>query len=88
MKIHVGHGDMCAEERLQKNGVSRRDFMKFCAAVSAALGLGASGATEVAAALTQKKRPSVVYLHFAECTGCSEAVLRSVEPVMISYNFV
>lgn len=83
MKIHVGHGDMSAEERLQKNGVSRRDFMKFCAAVSAALGLGASGAAEVAAALTQKKRPSVVYLHFAECTGCSESVLRAVEPIMI-----
>ncbi|EPR42214.1 hydrogenase (NiFe) small subunit HydA [Desulfovibrio sp. X2] len=83
MKIHVGHGDRSAEERLQANGVSRRDFMKFCAAVSAVLGLGASGATEVAAALTQKRRPSVVYLHCAECTGCSESVLRAVQPIMI-----
>lgn len=83
MKIHVGHGDANAEERLNKNGVSRRDFMKFCATVSAVLGLGASGASEVAAALTQKRRPSVVYLHFAECTGCSESVLRAVEPIMI-----
>jgi [NiFe] hydrogenase small subunit len=54
--------------------------MKFCAAVATALGMGPTFAADVAAALTQKKRPSVVYLHFAECTGCSEAVLRTVDP--------
>nr|1FRV_A Chain A, HYDROGENASE [Megalodesulfovibrio gigas]1FRV_C Chain C, HYDROGENASE [Megalodesulfovibrio gigas] len=30
--------------------------------------------------LTAKKRPSVVYLHNAECTGCSESLLRTVDP--------
>lgn len=80
MKFSVGLGRDGAEERLAAKGVSRRDFMKFCAMVAAALGMGPEFAPRVAEALTAKKRPSVVYLHMAECTGCSEAVLRTVEP--------
>ncbi|GAB7079523.1 hydrogenase small subunit [Megalodesulfovibrio paquesii] len=60
--------------------MDRRDFMKFCGMVAAAMGMGASFATEVAAALESKKRPSVVYLHGAECTGCTEGLLRSIDP--------
>nr|P13062.2 RecName: Full=Periplasmic [NiFe] hydrogenase small subunit; AltName: Full=NiFe hydrogenlyase small chain [Desulfovibrio multispirans] len=26
------------------------------------------------------RRPSVVYLHAAQCTGCSEALLRTTKP--------
>ncbi len=80
MKFSVGLAKEGAEERLAKNGVSRRDFMKFCAAVAAVMGMEASFANQVAAALTNPKRPSVVYFHFAECTGCSEALLRTVNP--------
>lgn len=80
MRISIGLGRDGAEKRLQDRGIGRREFMKFCAAVATALGMGPAFATDVAAALTQKKRPSVVYLHFAECTGCSEAVLRTVDP--------
>jgi len=80
MRVSIGLAKDDAEKRLERRGVSRRDFMKFCAAVGATLGMGAGGADEVFAALTAKKRPSVVYLHFAECTGCSEAVLRTVNP--------
>ena len=80
MKISVGLGKDGAMERLEKNGVNRRDFMKFCATVAAAMGMGPAFAPKVAEALTAKRRPSVVYLHFAECTGCSEAVLRTIEP--------
>lgn len=84
MKISIGLGKEGAENRLEQRGVSRRDFMKFCTAVAAAMGLGSACAPKVAKALTAKKRPSVVYLHFAECTGCSEAVLRTVEPYVDS----
>lgn len=80
MKLFVGLGKGDAEERLKQSGVSRRDFMKFCAAVSAAMGMGPAFAPQVAEALTAKRRPSVVWLHNAECTGCSEAVLRTVNP--------
>jgi len=80
MRVSIGLAKDDAEKRLEEKGVSRRDFMKFCAAVGAALGMGPGAAAEVAAAMTTKKRPSVVYLHGAECTGCSEAVLRTYEP--------
>ncbi|QJT08250.1 hydrogenase small subunit [Oceanidesulfovibrio marinus] len=80
MKLYVGLGRDGAEERLEQRGVTRRDFMKFCTAVAAAMGMGPAFAPKVAEALTSKKRPSVVYLHNAECTGCSEAVLRTTDP--------
>lgn len=80
MKLYVGLGRDGAEERLERRGVTRRDFMKFCTAIAAAMGMGPAFAPTVAEALTSKKRPSVVYLHNAECTGCSEAVLRTTDP--------
>ncbi len=80
MKYAVGLGKDGVEERLEKRGVSRREFMQFCAAVAAVMGLGPAGATTVAHAVTAKRRPSVVWLHLAECTGCSEAILRTVSP--------
>jgi [NiFe] hydrogenase small subunit len=80
MKISVGLGKSDAEERLEKRGVTRRQFMQFCTAVAVAMGMGPGYASEVAAAMTKKRRPSVIYLHNAECTGCSEAVLRTVDP--------
>jgi [NiFe] hydrogenase small subunit len=62
------------------NGVSRREFMKFCSAVAAAIGLGPSFGSKVAAALTAAARPPVLWLHFSECTACTESLLRSVSP--------
>ena len=79
MRIAVGLGKKGGEERLERQGISRRDFMKFCTAVAVTMGLGPSLASEVAAALTGR-RASVVYLHAAECTGCSEALLRTYKP--------
>jgi [NiFe] hydrogenase small subunit len=80
MKFSVGLGREDAEKRLEQRGVTRRDFMKFCASVAAAMGMGPAFAPRVAQALTATKRPSVVWLHNAECTGCSEAILRTVKP--------
>lgn len=80
MKFSVSLAKEGVEERLASRGVSRRDFMKFCAAVAAVMGMEASFAKQVAAALTDPRRPSVVYFHFAECTGCTMAVVRTVNP--------
>jgi len=80
MKFSVGHGKEGAVERLEKRGVSRRDFMKFCGTVAAVMGMGPAFAPKVAEALTADNRPDVVWLHNAECTGCSESILRTVEP--------
>jgi [NiFe] hydrogenase small subunit len=66
-------------DRLIEKGVSRRDFVKFCTLMATTLGLAPTLAPKIAEAVTAK-RPSVVWLHFAECTGCSEGFLRSTYP--------
>lgn len=68
-------------ERLSEKGVSRRDFMKFCGALTATMGLSSSFIPKVAEVFAAPaQRPPVIWLHFAQCTGCSEAALRSMYP--------
>lgn len=68
------------DERLTQKGVSRRDFLRFCGLVSATMGLGPSFAPRIAEALASPQRPPVVWLSFAECTGCPESLLRTSYP--------
>jgi hydrogenase small subunit len=70
------------EEHLVERGIDRRDFLAFCAQMSAVLGLGTLAAPRVAKALTQQKKPSVVWLQLQECTGCVESVLRTGSPTI------
>lgn len=63
-------------------GVSRRDFMKFCSALAAGMALPASVAPRIAHAITDPQRPPVVWLHGAECTGCSMSLLRAEHPTL------
>lgn len=68
-------------KRLEQKGYTRRDFMKFCTFLTAVMGLSASHVTRVAEVFASPaQRPPVIWLHFAECTGCSEAFLRSMYP--------
>lgn len=68
-------------DRLEEKGVSRRDFMRFCASLTATMGLSSSLVSNVADVFAApKQRPPVVWLHFAECTGCTEGILRSMYP--------
>ena len=64
-------------EFLRSRGVTRRDFMRFCGSTTALLGLPATFAPRVAAALERAQRPSVIWLPFQECTGCTEAITRA-----------
>ena len=64
-------------EFLRSRGVTRRDFLSFCASTAALLGLPASFAPRIAAALEQARRPSVIWLPFQECTGCTESITRA-----------
>ena len=59
---------------------SRREFMKFCGVMATFLGMSPAMVPDIAHALSAKKRPSVVYLHCAECTGCTEGLLRAYQP--------
>ncbi len=62
-------------------GYSRRGFMKAVTAATAAMGLPLAQAEQVlAAAENGDNRPPVIWLHFQECTGCSETLLRSNHP--------
>ncbi|MFP4476996.1 MAG: hydrogenase small subunit [Desulfatibacillaceae bacterium] len=68
-------------QELEAKGVTRRDFMKFCTFLTATMGLSVSWVPKVAEVFAAPgQRPPVVWLHFAECTGCSEAVLRTMYP--------
>lgn len=69
-------------EQISSRGVSRRDFLKFCTWMGAYLGLEHSAAGQIAKALETKRRMPVVWLHFQECTCCSESFLRSSHPVV------
>ncbi len=51
--------------------------------VTAPMGLALASkmsAAEVARAVGRSKRPSVIWLHLQECTGCSETLLRTSMP--------
>jgi hydrogenase small subunit len=61
------------------SGVSRRDFIKVCSVAAAAVGLPAWAGEKMAESVG-KKKPSVVWLHFQECTGCTESLLRTSHP--------
>jgi hydrogenase small subunit len=67
---------------LGQRGVSRRDFLEFCAGLGAVLGLDKRSVTRMARALQTLKRPSVVWIQLQECTGCVESVIRTSEPTI------
>ena len=69
-------------EILQAQGVSRRGFMKYCAATASLLALPPAMVPRIANALEQARRPSVIWLSFQECTGCTESLTRSSSPTL------
>jgi hydrogenase small subunit len=69
-------------ESLREHGVSRRGFLKFCAATASMMALPPSMAPVIAAALEKARRPSVIWLSFQECTGCTESLTRSFSPTV------
>ena len=72
-------GMAALENRL---GISRRSFMQLCAAMAATMGLPAGADAAIAEAVASKRRPSVIWLHFQECTGCTESLLRAEHPTL------
>jgi [NiFe] hydrogenase small subunit len=68
-------------EKLEGKGVSRRDFMKFCTFLTATMGLSSSFIPKVAEVFAAPaQRPPVIWLHFGECTGCTEGAIRAMYP--------
>jgi len=77
-----GNSGMTPEEKKKAlEGIDRRDFMGFCATVAATLGLSSSFIPKIAEAVEgAAKKPSVIWLHFQECTGDSESFLCASYP--------
>ena len=69
-------------EILQAKGVSRRGFLKYCATTASLLALPPSMIPRIAAAIENARRPSVIWLSFQECTGCTESLTRSASPTV------
>ncbi len=80
-------------QHLRREGLSRRQFLKLCGALAVAMNLqeapalagmtrGSRPAHSVARALTERTRVPVMWLHFQDCTGCSEALTRSLAPTL------
>ena len=67
---------------LTTRGVSRRRFLQFATAMTAALALPASYAPRVAKALETAGKPVLVWLEFQDCAGNSESMLRSSHPAV------
>ena len=85
MANQIGSQSSTIEQHLKESGVSRRSFLQLCTAlmVTAPVGLGVTSkanALEVAQTIGKAKRPSVIWLQFQDCTGCSETLLRTSRP--------
>jgi hydrogenase small subunit len=67
---------------MRERGYDRRDFLQFCGFAAAAAGLAPTARGAVAKAFEKKQRPPVVWLHFQECTCCSESFIRASHPIV------
>ena len=81
------HEDGILMAGLAQHGVSRRSFMKFCATLASVMALPPAAGLAMAEAMTAARRPSVIWLPFQECTGCTESITRSHSPTIESVIF-
>lgn len=78
--------DTTIGEHLKRSGVSRRDFVSLCSMlmVTAPAGLalteGAKSPEQLAKVVAKARKPVVIWLHFQDCTGCTETLLRTSRP--------
>ncbi|MCG6987061.1 MAG: hydrogenase small subunit [Gemmatimonadetes bacterium] len=69
-------------EHLERRGVSRRAFLKYCGELAVVLGVSQALTPQIAEALQKVRRPSVIWLQLQECTGCVESTLRTSDPTI------
>jgi hydrogenase small subunit len=74
-------------EELRRQGISRRSFLKFCAAVASSMAIPATMVPAMAQSLAQARRQSVIWMSFQECTGCMESLTRSFSPAVDNLIF-
>lgn len=70
-------------QNLHTPKISRREFLKFCATTASLLALPPSMIPQIAQALQNAPRQSVIWLSFQECTACTESLLRTYTPTTV-----
>ena len=78
--LPVCKSDKNLDAELSAKGFDRRDFMKWAGVMTSALALPSSFIPLTAKAAEVANRLPVIWLHMAECTGCSESLLRTEDP--------
>ena len=71
--------DWLARE-LRSRGVSRREFLGFCAAMAGTLALPDDAIAQIARAMQKVEKPVLVWLEFQDCAGNTEGFLRASRP--------
>ena len=85
-------------QNLEKQGVSRREFLKMSGFLAVAMGLQGCSVEldnqknstalpiehEIIQAMETKPRLPVIWLEFQDCAGCSEALTRSASPTLVN----
>lgn len=79
--------DKTLGEQLQNQGISRRGFLKFCGLLASTMAVSPLLVPKIVNALESLRRPSVIWLSFQECTGCTESLTRSHSPTLESLIF-
>jgi hydrogenase small subunit len=69
-------------DTLVRQGVSRRTFLKYCTTLASLMALPPAAGRAMAEAMAAARRPSVIWLPFQECTGCTESITRSHSPTL------
>jgi hydrogenase small subunit len=70
-------------DALVRRGMSRRSFMKFATAMTAALALPATYAPRIAHAVATAPRVPVIWLRGQDCSGNTMSFLRSADPTVV-----
>jgi hydrogenase small subunit len=77
---HRAHGRVA--DALVRRSVSRREFLKFCTIVAGTLALPPSFVPRIAKAVEAAKKPTLVWLEYQDCAGCTESLLRAAHPTV------
>ncbi|MBI5351774.1 MAG: hydrogenase small subunit [Chloroflexi bacterium] len=74
--------ELSIQQAATTQGVSRRDFLKFCSMMAGVLAMPKGYSEMIANALANSKRTPVIWLEFQDCAGNSEALLRASRPTV------
>lgn len=65
-----------------RKGMSRRAFLKYCTLMASVVALPAAEIPKLVESLQAASHPTVIWLSFQECTGCTESLTRAHSPTI------